>query len=310
MFDLFQHFQTADWIAVVGVLATLIGILATALVAYHVAVRQGVFRKPILLASFGPMEDVPPAFVLLNLTNLPRPNNIIALHYALVNNGTAPITNVTVQFNVTPKGPEQLPWKYDRDVEISSIGDRDVVIFRYASLAPDQGEVLSVPFFIRGNALPAYGLQLGRVDVYITYDQGSRIEQHVEIAAIVEPDFPKVFANQQDQIAARLTQLTDRLAQPNAPVRVLGWKATLSAFFNAPFLTTSWIALDITLKPINDSVALDRVAADKLEPGMYPATMHFGFNLRGRLRFLFEFLLFLLAPLVLYLLARTFGYIH
>ena len=98
--------------------------------------------------------------------------------------------------------------------------------------------------------------------------------------------------------------MTERLAHPDSPLEVGGWKQALSAFFNAPFLTTSRVALDVSLKPVNTNLAVDRVVVDKLEPGCYPATLHFGFNLRGRLRFLMDFFLVLLAFAALYALAR------
>ena len=132
--------------------------------------------------------------------------------------------------------------------------------------------------------------------------------QHVKIVATTEPDFAKVFASERSP--ARLDELTERLAHPDSPFRVGGWKQALSAFFNAPFLTTSWVALDVSLKPVNTNLAVDRVVVDKLEPGCYPATLHFGFNLRGRLRFLMDFFLVLLAFAALYALARYLGYIH
>jgi hypothetical protein len=64
-----ERLQLADWIGLATVLIGLIGIVT----AYHIA---GTFRrKTKLVATFGPLKEVPPAFILVNFTALPRPIN-------------------------------------------------------------------------------------------------------------------------------------------------------------------------------------------------------------------------------------------
>jgi hypothetical protein len=310
-----SHLQVADWIAIAAALVALIGILIATLVAYHIATRQGVFRKPSLITTFGPEDSPPPTIILLNLTNLPQPKNVAGLYYLILNNGKGPLSNISIQFNLTPKGLEEAVRELgalygdDKDFKMYSIGESDVLEFKYASLAPKQGEVIFLPFLVHGPALPSYGQQLGSISVYITYDQGDRVAQQVTLAAVTEADFEDLSARHDPHLLQRLDQVTIPSTKRSLPTHVEGWKIMKSAFFASPFFIASWVVLNISFKSVSQGLAVDAVLVDKLNQGMFPGTAHFGFNLRGRLVFLMKFFGSILVMSGAYAVLRYWGWI-
>jgi hypothetical protein len=228
----------------------------------------------------------------------------------LLNEGPGPLTNITVHFTVTPKGLEELSSAWKTDAETTVLGNRDVLIFKYPSLAPQEAPITVVPFIVRSGTVPDYGHELGEVSVDITYDQGAWIQQHVKIVAINEPNLSAAIGEK--ELTPRLKQLTHRLALPTAPFTLGGRKAALSAFLNFPFLTISWIARDIALKPTTTNIAVDQSVLNREEPQIFSYELGLGFNRRGRIQFLI--LVFSVAAAALFVyafltrLARYLGY--
>jgi hypothetical protein len=239
---------------------------------------------------------------------MPRNENAVALSYALKNVGAAPLTNVRALFNVTPKGLADFERRVGQiypDVPIQPIGDRDLLSFEYPSLAPEQAEGFFLPFLVSGPTLPSYGRELGHISVHITYDQGSKIEQNINVVATTEANFGTLYSSEDPQFRARIDGVTFGLAD-KGPYKMRMWQAFLSAFSNVPFHNTAWIAIDVNLRPVSANEALDVIFLDHLEPSHYSGTLRYVFNLRGRLVFLLKLFLLVLVIGGLYVWLRFF----
>lgn len=283
-----SHLSTSDIIAIVTASIALLGIVIGSVIPYYLAHRQGIFRKSKLLAQFGNEESPDPSILMLEIPAVPCRENVALIPFVVKNIGAAPLTNVSLQFNIMPaKNLAAVQHRIGQafpDVEIATIGNRDILEFRFPSMAPGEGTAVMLPFLIDGPALPLDGEKFSEISVFFTHDQGRRqVEKRVDIVAVTDPRAMEKLAANDEATRRRFHDIVHRLSFRGTHTKVPLNAAIASMLLNIPFMEKHWVLSQVRLKRVAPELAMDALLVDHSEPPpIYIAWTGFGFSEKVR----------------------------
>jgi hypothetical protein len=274
MRDIFSKFDLNAWLAFLGIVVMIIGVIVATAVAYHVAIAQGLFRKGKLFASFAPVGSPDPWFIIYNLPRDKNDNNLVFILFFLQNVGVTTIKNIWLQFNLYPrKNLPKIETRFgklfedklfpDQKAKLSSIADRDVLEFVIPTLSPQQGIIIPIPYLIEG--VTGIG-KIGSADFHITREGGPKLEKHVDIALALISEVEKGWTGGDNAKRAEIERFWELISKEGEGYRIRSLTAALSALFKLPFAEEYWMLYDVTLKRQSKDFSMDASIFNKTEP--------------------------------------------
>jgi hypothetical protein len=294
---IFDAFDLNAWLAVLGSVSTLLGAAVTVVVAYHIARAQGYFRKSKLMARFGVTAGPEVGLIIYSLpANLKRDAIVVALFF-LKNESRRPLSNIGIQLNLYPRREladlsAELRKTYEdpRGVRMYSMEDRDVLEFRVTSLAPEEAQVIAVPYLIKLNE--ADGKVLGHVSVHLTHDQGRKLQKTVHICGI-----KGLTIGDESGVEKALSPILDAISH-SSPIRLSRNQIAINAVLRLPIARLFWLLYGTEVVSAGKNLAFDKILFDRREPKMRTGA----YEIHSTGKAVVSSVLFVFGPLVLCIL--------
>ncbi len=251
--------------------AAIAGILVTVFVAYHIAIRQGVFSKASLLASFAaPTEEIPEAFAEIVLVAVPSSSRfqITLLPIVIQNRGTSPIRNLWVNLAY----PQEIAVRSKEDV-VSALGEvkwpagsrEETVVneqlnvsYEIPLIRRDETLVLGEPVVCDGKRLShPTDDDFRSFAIFFQYNAENtrRFRKYVKVAFVSAADLAG--------LQGRFSAVVQEIIHAKGPLLVPAWLALISRLFRKTIREVQCLLIAPSLQVIGTNVSVDEALLGK-----------------------------------------------
>jgi len=244
-------------------------ILVAALVAYHIAFRQGVFARPNLYATFAaPAEEELPRFptqvILIAVSRSSRDHLVVGLPLILQNRGTSTIRNLWVNLEYAKSLAIQtnsavvnatgvIQWPDATRVEKLS-EDRLRIDHELPLLRTEETMVLAEPIVFDTKELlsdPASSYRTFPIFLQSIAENVRRRKDYVQVAFVRADDIVEL----QSQFAT----IVQSIDNPNGSFIASIWSITLSRLFRKIIRRTQCLLIVPRFRDVSESVSVDEI---------------------------------------------------